>query len=392
MAFLYTMMATGGGIGEWIPLIVASVIGVILIIAFCIGLKKGVRRVSWTGICWLVACVAFFLIRSALGKNAEFSVTLVVALACVFIVLLGNGLLSIFFREEWKTEKRKRTEEALAEAERTQNGDWWDCDEYDERKKKEGEKPSVAGRIFGGIVCLINVGAVLFAIVCSVLLIISATPLKDGALESVFANGATQGLLSFSQKYLLDAVFIGIFLGFVCEGARNGLVGTFRTLLAHIGGILLTVACLLLPFSPLAGENGVPVLHNVVAKFADICNGWWGEKLPVLAPLLGKAFVGVLLAIIAVLIAVFFNWLLKKAEKGVVKIMWLRIVDGGIAGILYLVFAVVMCAVIWGVLYALAYYGVMSFSALSLQETWISEGVFELFETHIKPILDGLGR
>ena len=391
MAFLYAIMATGGGIGEWIPLIVASVIGVILIIAFCIGLKKGVRRVSWTGLCWLVACVAFFLIRGALGKNIEFAVSLIIALACVFFVLLVSGILSIFFREEWKTLRRKKIEEALAEEERKENGDWWDCDEYAERKRKDSDKPSVAGRIFGGVICLINVGAVLFAIACSALLIISATPLKDGALESVFANGTTKGLLAFSRKYLLDAVFIGIFLGFVCEGNRNGLVGTFRTLFAHIGGILLTATCLLLPFSPLAWENGVPVLHSVVTKFADICNGWWGEKLPTLAPLLGKAFVGVLLAIIAVLIAVFFNWLLKKAEKGVAKIMWLRIVDGGIASILYLVFAVVMCAIIWGVLYALAYYGVMSFSALGLQETWISEGVFEIFETHLQPILGGLG-
>ena len=48
---------------KYLPLIVAIVGGILLLVAFCIGFKKGARRVSWGGVIWLVSGVAFFLLQ-----------------------------------------------------------------------------------------------------------------------------------------------------------------------------------------------------------------------------------------------------------------------------------------------------------------------------------------
>ena len=54
---------------EYLPLIVGIACGVILVIAFLIGMKKGARKVSWSGFVWIFAGVAFFLIDKYLGAK-----------------------------------------------------------------------------------------------------------------------------------------------------------------------------------------------------------------------------------------------------------------------------------------------------------------------------------
>lgn len=61
---LYSILTSeGAGTGnldwlKYLPLIVAIVGIVILLVAFCIGFKKGGRRVSWGGLIWIVAGAA----------------------------------------------------------------------------------------------------------------------------------------------------------------------------------------------------------------------------------------------------------------------------------------------------------------------------------------------
>ena len=416
MTALYTVMATGGGLKNYLPLIIAGVIGVLLLVAFCIGLVKGVRRVSWTGCVWLLSGVAFFLLESKLGekvngllapKLAAFSTdgianslcSFLLMLACALVVMLVFGLLSLIFRPKIKWVKKRSDRYTLDEDGVDYDEEYEDYDDYEEyESRKEAVKkgygtPSVVGRIFGGLSCMLNIALVLSTALCLVLLIANATALKDGAFSSVFAYevggfAVTEWLLGYAQKYAWDMLLIGILVAFTFKGNKSGFLATLRVLLVNIGSIVAVALSFYLPFSKFTDTY---YLGKLVGRCENMFSALFGEKLAMVAPIVGKLFVGLLLAVAVILIMLLLNWLLKKAVEGVQNVKVLRVIDGSISGVLYLTFGVLVCALVWALLYTLGYYNVLNLHEIFMQNGSVSNGLLEVSKEYVTPILDKIG-
>lgn len=416
MTALYTVMAAGGGFKNYVPLIIAGVIGVLLLVAFCIGLVKGVRRVSWTGCVWLLSGVAFFLIESKLGEKvngllapklaafstdgiANFLCSFLLMLACALVFMLVFGVLSLIFRPKIKWVKKDSDRYTMDEDGVDYDEDYEDYDDYEEyESRKEAVKkgygtPSVAGRIFGGLSCMLNIALVLSMALCLVLLVANATALKDGAFSSIFAYevggfAVTKWLLGYAQKYAWDMLLIGILVAFTFKGNKSGFLATLRVLLVNIGSIAAVAFSFYLPFSKFTNTY---FLGKLVGRCESMFGALFGEKLAMAAPIVGKIFAGLLLAAAVILIMLLLNWLLKKAAEGVQKVNALRVIDGSISGILYLVFGVLVCAVVWALLYTLGYYNVLNLHEIFMQNGSVSNGLLEVSKEYVKPILDKIG-
>lgn len=419
MTALYTVMATGGGIKNLIPVILAGVIGVILLIALIIGVKKGARKVSWTGACWLSACVAFFLTFKKLGgkingmlapklarlvseATAEFICALLLAVACALGVLLVSGIFAMIFRPKIKWVKKDSDAYTLDEdgvEYDEEYGDYDDYEDYETRKeavKKGYGTPSVFGRILGGLLCMLNVAMILGASVCLLILIANATALKNGVFSGLFAwkigkFAVVEKLLGYAQKYALDALFIGILVGYACKGNKKGFMTTLRDLLVKFGGLIAVCAGFYLPFSKFAlptEQGGWYYLNKLVTRCDGAFKGLLGENMPMLAPVFAKIFTGLLLVGAIILVLLLLGWLMKKASEGIEKVAWLKVVDGSISGVTYIVFGAILCVLVWALMYVLGYYNILRLNELLVQETSLSRSLLATCENYIKPILD----
>ena len=413
MTALYTVMATGG-IKGIIPIALVCVIAVLLIIALCIGVKKGVRRVSWTGLCWLLSGIAFFLIYQKVGQKvvdllvsklagklsvqtAEFVCALLLAFACVLVVLCISGIFAMIFRPKIKWVRKDSDEYTLDEDGVEYEEDYVDYEEYESRKepvKKGYGTPSVFGRILGGVFCMLNIAMILGVALCLVLLIANATALKDGVLSGLFAFkignfNATRWLLGYSKKYGLDMLFIGILVAYACKGNKNGFVATLRNLIVKFGVTVAVLVGFYLPFSKFAGQDGLYYLHKLVTRFESAFgNLIKGQYAGIITPIVSKIFAGLLIAVAMTLACLLVGWLLKKASDGIKNVGWLKTIDGSVSCILYLVFGVLVCVCVWALLYILGYFGVFYLQELAVQESLISKGLLTTCESYIKPLLD----
>ncbi len=419
MTALYTVMATGGGIKNLIPIILAGVIGVILLIALIIGVKKGARRVSWTGACWLLACVAFFLILKKFGgkisgmltptlkrftsaSTAEFICALLLALACVLCVLLISGIFALIFRPKIKWVEKESDiytmdEDGVEYDE--EYGDYDDYEDYETRKeavKKGYGTPSVFGRILGGILCMLNVAMILGTALGLLILIANATALKNGVFAGLFAYkigkvAIVELLLGYAKKYVLDALFIGILVAFACKGNKKGFMETLRELLKVVGIVGVGIG-FYLPFSKFAlspANGGLYYLHKLVGRCERTFAVLFGTNFPSSVPVIvARIFTGILLVGAIIVVVLLLNWLMKKASEGIENVGWLRVVDGSISGVAYIVIGAIVCALIWALTYVLGYYGIVKLNELFVQETSLSQSLLGACETYIKPLLD----
>lgn len=416
MTALYTVMATGG-IKGIIPIALVCVIGVLLLVALCIGVKKGVRRVSWTGLCWLLSGIAFFLIHQKFGQKlvdllapklagklsqstAEFVCALLLALACVLVVLCISGIFAMIFRPKIKWVRKDSDEYTLDEDGVEYEEEFVDYDDYEEyESRKEPVKkgygtPSVFGRILGGVFCMLNIAMLLGISLCMLLLIANATALKNGVLSGLFAFkiknfNATLWLLGYAKKYALDMLVIGILVAFACKGNKNGFTATLRNIIVKFGVTVLVFVSFYLPFSKFAEDGGWYYLNKLVTRcqnaFGNLIKG---EYAGYITPVVSKIFAGLLIAVAMTLACLLVSWLLKKASDGIQKVGWLKTIDGSISGILYLVFGAMVCVVIWILLYILGYFGVLYLHELVLEDTLLSQGLLSTCESYIKPLLD----
>ena len=65
-----------------------------------------------------------------------------------------------------------------------------------------------------------------------------------------------------------------------------------------------------------------------------------------------------------------------------------RSVDGALAGLIYLVFGIIVCVLVWAVWYVLARYGIFNVEELFTSETTLSKGLFDMCDASLSPLLD----
>lgn len=374
-----------------IPLIVAIACAVITAIAFLVGFTKGFRRISWGCVTCLVATGGFALINGLLVKekvvlninvqgvlDGRALTTFLVAITCVAAVLVLYGLLTWILRPSYKIVNKNPI---VGEKFGIKIED--DDDEHAPNyvRWKNAGRPTLVGRLIGGVICAINSLGIMAIILSALVIIVSATALNETILASAMNVKATKILLDFAMKYAVDFVIISFIVLMSFKGYTNGLVGSVRFLVVSFGGMILGVLAFALPFMNSSALFFTP-------KFVERCTALLGGIPAQFRVIAGKLLAGVLLfAIFMVLLAV-FNFALNKLNYVVIRLKPVRTFDGVLACFFYLLLGVLICVGVWCVLYAMEYCGLVTISKAFSENTSLAGSFMKLGEKLIKPVLE----
>ena len=425
MVSLYTMLTTEPSFMAFVPTILLIVSGVILLIALIIGMVKGIRKISWSPLAWLAAAAIFFLLDKLIfakenplsaplaqvvagmqlfpadkvDATAAFLSSLLFALGSIAVVLIIYGICTLAFRPKTKKQKRDNDEETMDEEGVVYDAEEADYDDYEDYEdsqitvKKGHGKPSVFGRILGGLVCVINTAMVIACVLSALLLLVGVTSLKDGLFAEFYAEPMVAMVMPYITDYALDAMFIGIIMGFAKNGPKKGFLESLRSLIVGLGSLVLIGFAFYLPFSPLAlpqAEDGVPIVYEYVSRCIGVGRSLFTGSLAMIADVAGQILAGLILMIAIILIMCLINWALKKLVDAVDSVGFLYGVDCVLATIVYGVIGVVVAVILWAFWYVLSYYGIFNATALFGETASLSNGVFNTLQTLVKPYLDML--
>ena len=99
--------------------------------------------------------------------------------------------------------------------------------------------------------------------------------------------------------------------------------------------------------------------------------------------ILGKIVLGLVSAIVVIIVFVLLNLLLKKLSKCIKAYRVSRAIDGWLATILYFVFGIVVCALVWGVFYTLEYYDLIYISRTLTDDSIFAKSIFATGEEYL---------
>lgn len=395
---------------QQLPLFIGAFAAAVLLIAFFIGFAKGFRKVSWGGLVWVAASVGFFLLEFFIGAQnplqplmagfiadeatAAFLSSFAFAIACIVVALLLQGVCSLVFRPRVKLVDREgdrfTTDENGIEYD-DEETDYDDYEDYRSRKmlvRKGFRKPSLLGRLLGGLICAINAAAVLIAVFAIALFVVCATPLKDGLLAPMFTNEYMPLVQQYAFQYAFDFLMIGIILKTAKCGYQKGFIESLRALVVGVGRLVGIGFAFYLPFSNMVlpvEEGGVEIVHWFVYRCIDAATIM---GLPeTYAPLVGQILAGVLFFVIVLIVFALLNFILKTLAEGIEGVGFFRVIDGALACVVYIIIGAAICATIWAAFYVLGAYGIFDVSAL-LGETSLVKKLLDACGVYIQPALD----
>lgn len=391
MISLHSFLAETGDLVAKLPTI-ALVIAVVLVgIAFVIGFSKGFRKVSWDGVSWFVAGIAFVGIGYLTPLDGDNPLV-----DCVFNLLLAmvcaGGSFALFKFLEYLFRPRMRwidddinADTSLAEYGLEFEPEYKEYDgeheykPYGKRIYKTGYgEPSFFGRLLGGVISAINIGIVLWALCSAFLLIVGATPLKDLAIGGILLDESIAPFLENARNYCLDYLLIGIMIFIAKEGHSKGLISSLCSAVVWIGSIAAVALSFYLPFSQFAQEG---VIADLIVKLSPLV-----AEVPLIGGVLGKLLVSVLLLAISVLVLIIVNMLLKWLSASIQSFSFTREIDGFLSAALYLVIGAVICVCVIAILAGFEAIGIFSVSQILGKRAFLSNGIF----TYVQPIVVSL--
>lgn len=404
---IHSILASGNPVLDYLPYILIGICALVLVLGFIHGFKRGFRLVSWNGLVWVIASAAFFLLARKFKENNPLSAPfvslgeqtaanlgmLLLAVGCVAGALVLYALVATLFRP--------RRESVMSEDERKLyanygveyddlRADYDDYKRYAPVVKAETRMipPSGVGRVLGGLFAMLNVAAFLIAIAVVGLLVIDGTAIKNyvPALYEVTLGETLvmEKCLQWIANYGLDFLFIGITVATAFSGKQRGLLESLRRVLIRWVGVAAIALALYLPFSQYAADPE-GLIGSIILKISSIMP----ESLGAVGGYLSLALTSILFVIAVVLVRFVLNLILKVLVKCVRRTPILRKVDGALSCLAYVLVGVLVCAILWAVLYLIEYYGVFSTSSLFSENATISQGLFALLDTYFKPLIDG---
>lgn len=411
MTALYSILAAGE-LMKALPYIMIALAAVVLLIAFFVGFGKGWRHVSWIGLLWLAAAGGFFLVKKLLGakilgvltpaltgmglqeKEVAFGAFFLTAFACILAALLVHGLCSLLFRPRVKWVRKQNKgymrgdNGVLYDDEIEDYDDFEDYGSKDEYVRVGYKQPSVVGRLFGALFCIINV-VTIAGIIGSVLLFwVSTTPLKDGALNVIYSHGIVQKLMNYTARYGIDALLIGILVTFAYGGRTKGFMESLRGLFIGLGVFLASAFAFYVPFSPWAQEGGVYLLKAFVERCTGAVSAMGLQGT--FGAIAGKLFAGLILAAFIVVGMLLVNLLLKLLVKGIQSVGFLSAIDTALSCLVYLLIGLAVCLLVWAVLYILGTQGIFNVNEMFGANSTLSKGIFDVCDIRLKPILQDI--
>ena len=408
---IHSVLASGNPILDFLPYIFFGISGLALVVGFIHGYKKGFRLVSWNGLVWILAAMAFFLLVKVFGENNPFAKpfqSLGTATAVFFGELLLAGLCILFALVAYavcKTLFPQRMVRVLTDEERQLyamygielddlSADFDDYMQYAPIAQIEPEyrpaPPTTFGRILGGFFSMMNVFAFVIAIVSGILLVIDCTPLKNVATSLYEVKLGSLAVMETSlrliAKFGLDFLFIGLTVSVSFKGKDRGLLESFRYVLVRWVGFAAIFVAIYLPFSPYATyENGL--VGKVTMKCISMMPAKLGGRLGTLA---GQCCAILVFLAVVIIARVLVNMLLKLLVRAVRRTNVLHKVDSSVSCIAYIAVGMIVGTLIWAGLYVVDYYNLFSVGQLFSEDATLSRGFFDAMQTHVKPILDGL--
>ena len=386
---------------KYLPHAIVGVCGLVLLVAFIIGFVKGVRRVRWGGVAWLLAGVTYFLASKYLAdKNPinnllkglvadsvlPFFVALSFALASIVVVGLVYGLFVLILRPKKDKKKKARGSRMDEIGLRYEEDGEFDGTRYHNknlRAKPKKKKVSFPGRLFGALLCTINTAMIVAVALTALLFVVDGTALKTGFFASIYEYEITEKIIEYAYTYGFDLAIIGIIFGFMLKGTKVGFVDAIRIVFIKFGGVISVILGLYLPFSPFA--SSVPGVGALTLR----CRGLFGtlgtgEKVAYYG---GNILAGLLLVVVLILAFWLINFLLKHLGNGLRKVAPFKALDSGLSAIVYIVLGVVVVLLIWLALYILSYYEIFNAQAILREFSELSEGIFNFFDTYLKEYL-----
>lgn len=414
---LYTLL-TASDWTEYVPIVGAVVCGVIVLIAFCVGLKKGARRVSWGGLVWAVAACAFFLVHAfvlvqndplkavmtpvaemllatagastaAAAKVGAFLSAFTWALGCAAVALILCGVCTLLFRP--KTKLVKMHSDEIDEEGAEYDDEYEEYDDYEQFESRKAVRrsgygtPSLLGRLLGGLICAVNTAMVLAVVIAATVFLIDCTSLK-GVFAGLYNQQLMNDLVWLTANYALDLAMIGIVIAFVFKGQKEGFVHSIASLIGSFGMLIAVGVAFYLPFSGLP----IPFLTEFVDRCVSLSVTAFSGTLADFAPIIGQIMAGAIFCLVFVLLILLIKWLFKKLEETVEDIAVLRIIDGVLAAVLFAVIGIVVIALIWAVWYALSHYGLFNAEVLFTDNSTLSAGMYTTMKEILSPMLSGL--
>lgn len=389
----------------YLPLIVVAISAVVLLIAFLVGCKKGARKVSWSGFVWLFAAVLFVVLDKTLfAENnpiaamfsnlgdavGAFIGSFVLAIVACVVALVLYGVCTLAFRPRVKRIKKKADIYSIDDEGVEYDEEYYDYDDYEEYASRKMVRfkgygtPSIFSRLFGGILCAVNVLMVLAVIVCAALLVINATQLSDGLGEAMSAP-LVQKAVEFSRTYAMDVAIVGILIGYACKGRRKGFMETLRSFFCADGGTICAILAFVLPFMAMPEGSALAIY---VSRCEDAANQLFGLILGQFTPIIGKLLAGLILWLVSIVLLKLLDALLKKISEIVYARGFLNVVDGLLACAIYFIIGIVVVALLWAVWYVLSYFRIFTADKLFATDASLSYGLFKTMEQFLKPILD----
>lgn len=425
---LYSMLATSGNaVAKGVLIGVLVFCGLALLIALCVGLKKGIRRVSWLGVTWLTAGLSFCILHAKIGgwftrvlkpltdkmplagSAKAFLPPLILASICLLVCLLIHGTVALFLRRP----RRRKLVDKKADI-FVRDDDWIeyddeseDYDDYEQCKARglvqrvgyskngnfgfytppvPGEgyaNPTVIGRIFGGLACMLNCAMILASVLLFTLFVLQATPFRDTTFKPLFSIPAIPKLVTFTKDYALDFLMIGIAVGFLLSASKKGFAETLRSLIVNVGGIVLVALCFYIPFSKIAkapADGGVWFFHKIVDLAVSASRGMAGKY----APIVGGIFAGLGMSIMVIILLVLINLGLRSLVDGINSAKPLRVIDSVLAVLLYFVVAVGVCLLFWAVFTVFTHFGLLHTMFFTDKST-LAGGFFEVCQAYVEP-------
>jgi hypothetical protein len=336
MISLHTLLA---GITDLlIPVAIIAAVALV-VIAFFVGFKKGIRRMGWKGLTWFLTGGLFLILQGAVAKD-DAIMTVAVAVGCVVVGMVLYNAATLIFRPrmKWKRlknfELRNKADDLEYEA---------DYSEYDSMLARDyvainhGMKPGFLERVFGGLTAIINLFVFIIAVALAGVTFINMSQVDLG--------------LASMNKFMgmgSDFVFIGFMTVLGCVGFDRGFFCGLRWIFVTFGSLIALGVAMGASF--LFGDKIVGIIGVDLAGFFKAFGG--------LADLLSKVVLGAILFIPVVIVIALLNYILGMAARGIRSTKPTRLVDGLIGTIVLIAIAVVLTVVVIGVCFVLQEKGI----------------------------------
>ena len=358
------------------------------LIAFCIGAKKGIRRVSLFGVFWAAAAVAFFLVKMYTKGTAATDLKgliydTILAAGCVL-----GGLFVYKFCCWWRRPKVRYVKKKGDKHFKDENGVEYDSEkeDFDDYEKYASTKmavktgtgePKFFGRVFGGLVCVLNVAIVLFLVVAAGMYAIMGMGWEKTACAVLFEKAWIVHLKTWTFNYAVDFVIVGILLKNANNGFGKGFIESLRVLFVKLGALVAFVAAFYLPFSPFATASGWAPLCAVTDRFMAIVEGLGVPAFA--APFTGRLVCGAILYALMLVALWLLNKVFVKLADAVDGISLFRVTDGVLSSAVYVVIGCVVCVAALGALYLCSYFAFYNFAPF-LSGGYLANGFFTICE------------